>query len=510
MRFSVAWLSAVAMFSAAPAHAAWLEAKSNHFIIYADAPTDVLRDYASRLERFDQAVRKLRGMNDPALGNSGKVTIYVVGDLDSIQKLIGIGGAAGLYIGRASGAVAFVPSISTKRPEPGELSSQTIFFHEYTHHLQLESTTAALPPWLVEGTAEFFSTAKIEDDGSVAIGAAADHRAVGLYLLAPIPLDKLLGDSFTSLTAYSRETLYDRGWLLTHYLNFEPARHGELDRYVQLIQQGQQPIDAAGSAFGDLKQLDHDLEQYMKRKRLTDVVVPASALSVGTISIRPLAPGEAAIMRVRIRSDRGVTSTSAPDVAAEATDIATRYPDDPAVQTALAEAEFDAKNFDAAEAAADRALAIDPHSRNGLIYKGLAQMERAKTAGGKADWQEIRSWFVAANRLDPDDPEPLMRYFETFGAAGEKPPENAVKGLMYAAALMPQDAKLRRMATHQLLEQNDLALARQMFAMIAFDAHVKPELRSQNQRIMEDITAGNAAAALTLLDEEAKQQKNND
>lgn len=495
-------LAAAAMLAAsAPAYAEWQQAKSNHFVIYADARPDVLRDYASKLERFDQAVRKLRGMNDPKLQDSSKVTIYVVGDLDTIENLIGIGGAAGLYIGRASGALAFVPTITTKRGEPGDLDPQTIFFHEYTHHLQLETTTAALPPWVVEGTAEFFSTAYIRDDGSVAIGAPAEHRAVGLYLLAPIPMEKLVGDSYTSLSDYSRETLYGRGWLLTHYLNFEPSRHGQLDRYVQLIQQGQPPIDAARAAFGDLNQLGRDLDDYMKRKRLTQVVVPASMLNAGPVTLRELRPGEAAIMPVRIRSDRGVTKRSAPAVAVEARKVAARYPDDPAVQTALAEAEFDADNFTAAEAAADRALAMDPNSRNGLIYKGLAEMELAKKAGGKGDWEKIRSWFLSANRLNPDDPEPSMHFFETFTASGQKPTENAIKGLVYAAQLVPQDEGLRKMATRALLQVGNVALARQMFAIIAYDAHTKAEVRDKNRRIMENIDAGNAAAALALLED---------
>ena len=492
-------MAAALLAAGTPAFADWQQAKSHHFIIYADAPTDLLQKYAARLERFDQAVRKLRGMKDPALKDAGKVTIYVIGDWATIENLIGVSGAAGLYIGRASGAVAFVPEISTKRTEPGDLDSQTIFFHEYTHHLQLESTTAALPPWLVEGTAEFFSTADIRDDGSVAVGAPANHRAFGLYLLAPIPIEKLVGDTFTNLNDYSRETLYDRGWLLTHYLNFEPSRRGQLDKYVQLIQQGHAPLDSARAAFGDLKELDRDAEKYLKRKRLTQVIVPASELDVGPIAIRPLRPGEAAVMPIRIRSDRGVTTRAAPSVAAEVRKIAARYPNDVAVQTALAEAEFDADNYDGAEAAADRALAIDPNSRNGLLYKGLAQMERAKKSGGKADWATIRSSFVSANRLDPDDPEPLMHYFETFVAAGETPPESAVKGLIYAAQLMPQDRKLRLMATRELLELGNVPMAKQMFATIAFNAHTSPKLREKNRQVMNEIIAGNATGALALL-----------
>lgn len=488
------------LFGSSPALAAWHEARSKHFIIYADAPADLLQEYAGRLERFDQAVRRVRSMPDPPLGDAGKVKVYVVGDPGTLEKLIGVEGAAGLYIGRVSGAVAFVPEISRRKPRPGELDPQTIFFHEYMHHLQLQGTAAMLPPWVVEGTAEFFSTARIEDDGSVGIGAAPGHRALGLYLSVPIPLESLVGVTYKKLDLIKRETLYGRGWLLTHYLNFESARRGQLDKYLALIQRGSEPLAAAQSAFGELRTLDRELGQYMKRKRFTYAVVPASEISVGLIAVRQLRPGEAAMMRVRIRSDRGVSSRSAGSVAADARAIAERYRDDAAVQAALAEAEYDAENLAAAEAAADRALALEPHNRHALIYKSMVLLKRGREAPAKTDWAQVRSWISKANRLDPDDPHPLLLYYQIFNAAGEKPSDGAVKALIYAAQLVPQDKSVRMLATRQLLIDNKAALARQMYAAIAYDAHASAETRERRRQIMHAIINGNSRAALALLD----------
>lgn len=483
-----------------PALAAWHEAKTKHFIIYADAPADVIRDYAERLERFDQAVRHLRSMPDPPLGDAGKVNVHVVGNRETLENLIGVDGAAGLYVGRASGAVAFVPEISRGKSPEWAIDSQTIFFHEYMHHLQLQGTTAMLPPWVVEGTAEFFSTAKIEEDGSVGIGAAPGHRALGLYLAVPIPLQDLVGVTYKRLDLVKRETLYGRGWLLTHYLNLEPSRKGQLDRYLGLIQQGQEPLAAAQAAFGDLKTLDRELGRYMKRKRYTYVAVPASTMTIGPIEVRQLRPGEAAMMRVRIRSDRGVNARSAPSVAADAAKVAAQHRADPAVQAALAEAEYDADNLAAAEAAASRVLALDPNSRRGLIYKGMTLLKRGREDPEKANWAEIRALFAKANRLDPDDPHPLLLFYQTFGASGEKPSENASKGLIYAAHLAPQDRGLRGLATRQLLIDDKPALARQMYATIAYDAHAGAEVREKRRQIMVAIASGNSKAALALLD----------
>lgn len=491
----------------APAQAAWQEVKTRHFIIYANDRPDVLQDFATRLEKFDQGVRRVRGMIDPPLTDSGKVTIYVLGDMEQVQEFLG-GSAAGMYIGRASGSVAFVPKISRAPGEIWQVSSQAIFFHEYAHHLQLQNTTAVLPSWLVEGTAEFLSTAQLEKDGSIRFGAPANHRAWSLYTHDG-SLERMLGDTYQRGSLHRTDEVYGHGWLLTHFLTFEPSRRGQLDRYVALMQQGQPALDAARAALGDLKQLDRDLGTYLRRKRLTTLVVDAAQLSAGPISVRPLRPGKAAVMRVRIRSDRGVTTRSAPAVAAAAREVTARFPADPAVLVALAEAELDADNYAGAIAAADRALALDANNRKAMIFKGRALMEPAMRAPKNADWKAIRALFAKANRLDPDDAEPLKLFYQSYAYAGESPSESAVKGLIYAAALVPQDDTLRWLATQQLLIDKDLPKARQMFASIAYDPHASAEARQKGQQIMAAIAAGDADRALSLLQAEAEQESMN-
>ena len=45
----------------------WLRRPSGAWSIYADAPPELLRAFAERLERFDLAVRQVRRMSDPPL-----------------------------------------------------------------------------------------------------------------------------------------------------------------------------------------------------------------------------------------------------------------------------------------------------------------------------------------------------------------------------------------------------------------------------------------------------------
>lgn len=501
MRSLIGWLVAalVLMAAGSPAHAAWHEAKSKHFIIYADMKPDHLRRYSERLERFDKAVRHLRSMDDPPLTDSQRLIIYVLSDQEAVAKLVGGSMVAGFYAARSSGAMAFVPRRAGSSFDDWDLDSETIFFHEYAHHLHLQNTSAALPGWVTEGFAEFFSTAKVNKDGSVLIGSPAQHRAHGLFNYSGLPLEDMLGGTYTKLDARAWELLYGRGWLLTHYLIFADERRGQLGRYIEAIQKGTPALESAKAAFGDLRQLDRDLDRYLG-KRLTGFLIDAKALAIGPIQVRQMTDGESAIMKARIRSKRGVSSKTAPAVAADARKAAAAYPNDPFVQATLAEAEHDAGNYAAAEAPADRALAADPNYLHALIYKGRIRMELARADPEKADWKDVRSWFTRANKVDTEAAEPLMLFYRSYLEAGAQPTRNAVDALLYAVALAPQDEGLRLNAVYQLLRDGRVPEAKTMFAPIAFAPHAGEQWRERTGKVMAAMIANDGKKALAELE----------
>ena len=163
-----------------PAVSAWQKISSPHFVIYADDSPEKLREFASRLERFDKAVRLVRGMSDPALGDGNRLTVFVVPDIKDVQRLAGTDhemttNLAGFYRADGTGSIAVVPKRSGDREKPW-MDDQETFFHEYAHHLMMQELSRPYPEWLVEGFAEFMSTAIFERDGSVGLGAPALHR----------------------------------------------------------------------------------------------------------------------------------------------------------------------------------------------------------------------------------------------------------------------------------------------------------------------------------------------
>lgn len=503
MRSLMGWLVAALVLVAAgsPARAAWYEAKTKHFIIYSEQKPDEIQDFANRLEKFDSAVRFARNMADPPLADSGKLRVYVLRDQDAVARMAGAAGSgiAGFYLSDITGARIFV---YRKRGEEAKfkMTPEVVFFHEYFHHLMLSYTDAAMPRWVVEGFAEFFSTASIEDDGSVLLGKAAEHRAAPLFLLADLSVKKMLEDSDKDLSYGETMMLYGRGWLLAHYLAFEPTRQGQLEKYLRDVQAGRPAVQAAEEAFGDLRELGRALDRYVKQKRLPGLRVPADKLQVGSISIRPLPEGRAAVMDLRMRLDRRskLRQGDAAHIAQQAQRPARRYPNDAFVQSTAAKAELAAGNYAAAITAANRAIATNPNQAEPLITKARAQMAMAAAASQTANWTAIRDLILKANRADPENAEPLMLFYESFAAAGTPPTANASKGLLYARVLMPQDDDLRLTAARQLVVDGRLAEARSTLVPMAYDPHGKH--RDLAAEAVTALSSGNRDTALAAVD----------
>jgi hypothetical protein len=494
--------------ASAAAKAEWREASSKHFLVYSEGSTQSLRDFATKLEKFDKAMRARLGLDDVDLGPANRVVVYVVADWNAVQRLARRpnSNVAGFYSGRAGGSIAVVPRTSGGGGI-AVLDPATILLHEYSHHLMLHNAAIAYPAWFREGFAEFNSTARFEKDGSIGFGAAANHRAWGLLGMNPLPIELLFDPTRRKLTQPEWEaTIYGRGWLLTHYLMFEEKRVGQLGAYMKALNSGKGSLEAAEAAFGDLKTLDKELKAYLGQRRIPYMRVRSDLLAVQPVALRTLRAGEEAVMDLRIRSRVGVTNADAAQVARDMRKAAAPFADDPAVQAALAEAEYDAGNLDAADAAASRAIAADPKNVGALLYRAHVAMARAEKGppGDAAAWKEVRRLIAQANRADPNDAEPLILFYRSFAAQGIAPTRNAVEGLLQAFELAPQDTGLRMNVARQLLVDGKAAEARAALAPIAFDPHGGALGRAVTA-IIAKIDEVGAGAALAVWDTTAKE-----
>ena len=454
---------------ASPAEAIWHRASSPHFVIYSEENPAKLQAFAAKLERFDAAVRLSRGMKDPPVGDGNRLTVFVVKDVKAVERLKrgpDTGNAFGFYLPRASGAVAVVPRATPMR---SDLQPDVVFQHEYAHHLMFADMSTPIPAWLVEGFAEFYSTANVEADGSVGLGEAATHRK-GTFQrnIATLPLSSLLSGDIRG--GLDRLALYAQGWLLTHYLTFEPKRRGQLETYLQEFAKGRSSISAAQMALGNLRDLEQDLKEYLREEKFPYLTLPAERFKQANIEITTLGPGADAAMPIYMRLQTRVEGSPAED-AAQARSVAAAYPSDFLAAITLAEAEWVARNYKAAEAAADKAIALNPKSSEAHIWKGRALLSQAEADTGGVTFANARGWFNRANRLDPENPEPLLYFYRTFQGSGGRPTANAIAALHYAAELAPQDLALRMQSARQYMADGKQAEARRMLTAVAFNPH---------------------------------------
>lgn len=488
-------LAVAALAVTAPAHADWYEASTRHFVVYSDQSAASVTEYATELERFDKAARTLGGWPDEPTARPNRVTVYVVPSLSMVRALARNDKVAGFYSARMAGSLAIVPRRSGNGGKT-DLDAQQVLLHEYTHHLMATvSPHAVYPAWFVEGFAELYATTVFERDGSVLIGNPPLYRAYGLLRGNLLPVERMFAADTSKLNDEQRDALYGRGWLLAHYTLIARKRPGQLAAYLNALNEGKPAMEAAG-VFGDFRALDRELERY-KLSKLSAYRVDAKAIGTPEVAVRKLTPGEEATMKVRIRSKVGVNATTAPEVYADAQKAAAPFPDDAGAQIVLAETAFDAKDYAAAEAAADRAIAADPKAVDGYLYKAKARMALARKAGdrSKETLAAIRKVIADGNRLEPDDPELLVLYYRSFADPGFAPTKNAKDALVRAFELAPQDSRLRMNTAMLYLREGDKAMARSLLAPLAWQPHQRG-LSAVAARMIERIDAEDAKGAV--------------
>ena len=457
----------------APVSAAWHKAESDRFVIYADdSPKDIQR-FSENLERYHKAMELITNRRVDVPSPSSRVTIFVAGNQRDIRKLSGgkSRSIAGFYIPRASGSTAFVQDIRNKNGYPH--FSTTILLHEYAHHFLISTSRFSMPRWLSEGAAEFFAAASFNKDGGMLIGSPARHRMGELAFADDVTLIELLDhELYEKNKGKGYDAFYGRSWQLYHYLYFNNDRKGQLTNYWLGVAAGQSSMEAAKANFGDLEVLQRELKAYGRQRRVSQWNIKPKGLPIGPVQVTKLPVGEAKMMSVRMRSQRGVDKEQAAELVVEAREIAAEFPGDAGVLSALAEAEYDAGNLDAAIAAADQAIAADPSRTNAYVQKGYALFAKAEDAEDKtAAFKKAMTPFSKLNAIENDHPLPLIYYYRSFAKQGKASPENARHALERAAQLAPFDKSLWMQVALMQLGEGKKELARLSLLPIANDPH---------------------------------------
>lgn len=495
------WLIALALaVMPAAAQAEWLEASSPHFVVVADDSERDIRKFSEQLERYHHAMAVVTNAADASAPSpSNRVTVFVVRNEREIQRLIGMRNIGGFYLPRAGGSVAFVPEVETGRGQTDR--SMNVLMHEYAHHFLISNSAFPIPRWLGEGSAEFFSGARFSSDGGLTLGLPMRDSYLEIAYALDVDVDELLDpDLYEKNGRAGYDSFYGKSWALYHYLTFDPERRGQLGNYLRGMAAGKTSREAAVAAFGDLADLNRDLDQYLRRTRVMSMVFRADQLDAGQVDVRRLSPGEVAMLPAMIRSKRGVDSAEAAEVLVDARAVAAQYPGDAAVLAALAEAEFDAGNDTEAIAAADAALALDAGQANAYVQKGYALFRRATTAEDRtAAYSAAIAPFLALNQIENDHPLPLFYFYRSFVERGARPTDNAVQGLERAVDLAPFDLGLRMTLATQQIISGELASARENLVPIAYNPHGRGDAVAAIRNVIARIDLGGEPTTAELL-----------
>lgn len=444
----LAWLALLLCVPAA-ASAEWKEATTTNFIVYSEGGEAQLREFATKLEKFNYVLRTYHGVTAPP--SPVKLKVYLFPNIAAVGKMAGGDGVAGYYISRARGLM-MVGSRSRPQgavnprngPDYVDIDSESILLHEYTHHFMYQYFPATYPTWYSEGFAEFWGATNILPNDVVEVGQPVNYRYGSFEMGRWLPIRKLLtAQSYADVPEL--DLLYAQGWLLVRSAFDDPKQRKQLQAYLKAINRGASYEQAMKESFDDVGALDDKLHEYAGKSRFQVMRLPFKKIEVGPIAVRSVTPAEDSMMELSIELAQGILKREAVEFAGKVRSAARRFPDDPFALSLLSEAERLAGNRDAAAAAADRLLAAAPGDPRGLLQKALAEMERLKAASSRdaPAWNAARQYLVRASKAAPNDPLILEAYYDSYAGQGIMPPEPAQAVLYKAHELAPSDSDLR-------------------------------------------------------------------
>jgi len=409
------------LLTAAPVRAqTWLKAESEHFIAYSDGGERALRDFVTKLERFDQILRLRFGVphDRPTLR---KLPIYLVARRSGLEAVApGLSpGIAGFYTTNEEDIFA----VALRND-----GDETIL-HEYAHHFFFQHLNAPYPGWLTEGLAEYVMTVRIRDDEFV-LGTPNANRLSWVTNGDWISLDVLLARRFGQVEgSTNRATYYPLAWLLTHWFFADPARSQQLDAYLRLVASGVGPSEAMRQATGlTTAQLTQALVVY-GRGNINASVFPISYRPIEiTIERLPGSAGDLILIGQRIKRPLSDEDRAASLV--EVRRLAARWPEDPFALLILGHAELHMGDPAVGEATLLRVLELAPDTDEALQYLATGRMRQARETEDAEQRRSLlgqaRGFLARAYRIDPDDYYTLLLIAETRQGEAGYPNDNDI------------------------------------------------------------------------------------
>jgi Flp pilus assembly protein TadD len=254
----------------------WLQVRSPHFVIVSNSSEKQARHVADQFERMRSVFHN--GLPKLQIDPGAPIVVLAIKDEKDFRALEP---AAYLAKGQLKLGGLFLRTpdknyILMRLDAEGD-HPFAVVYHEYTH--LVVSKADWMPLWMNEGLAEYYQTTEIHAK-DVSVGEPSTENVLLLRQNRMLPLATLLAVDHTS-PYYHEENkgsiFYAESWALMHYIrvkDFQENTH-HLTDYAALLTQNVDAVTAATRAFGDLKQLQTALEEYVRQNAFRYGKVPA-------------------------------------------------------------------------------------------------------------------------------------------------------------------------------------------------------------------------------------------
>jgi tetratricopeptide (TPR) repeat protein len=256
----------------------WVEVRSPHFTVLTDSNEKQARHIADQFERMRWMFQTLfpKAIVDPV----SPIVVIAAKNEKSFQSLEP---AAYLAKGQLKLGGLFMRAPDKNyvllRLDAAYEHPFAAVYHEYTH-LQFSDCSSWMPLWLNEGAAMFFQNTEIRNK-DVLIGEPSADDILYLRRNRLIPMDVLFRVDAKSPYYHEEQkgsVFYAESWALTHYINVTDRQKGthRMDDYIALVSHHEDPVAAAVKTFGDLKKLQENLEDYIRRSEYMHFIMSSA------------------------------------------------------------------------------------------------------------------------------------------------------------------------------------------------------------------------------------------
>lgn len=383
---------------------AWKRLDTPSFTFFSSAGDDVTRHYARELETFRRFVAGALG--DGAVTSPMPTEVYLFGTSDTFEEFSLGENNVGWFTGTRQANVIALDTSSAAGTE--------VAYHEYAHFV-VENSSPAVPLWLNEGLAEFYSTFRV-DGSRLEVGRPLERHVEFLRRNRLIAFDDLFAvrrDSPEYTEERRRGVFYAQSWAFVHYLLVEQKDlHVEVRDFLGRLRDGEAADEAYEAAFGTSTiGLRRELEHYIGQAQFGYLTMRGERVAEKLAQPLPLSAAEAQA-RLGLLRLAGRVGDESQVVDALSTALAGE-PRNATALRGMGELELRRRDYRQAAAWLDAALEADGSRVDILDLHGLALL------------QVVQSGLTAPGGLTPEERRLIERSRLSFARAIARAPSFA-------------------------------------------------------------------------------------